>query len=315
MMSSRIKTVLIGTTLNPSGDRLVASGIRLARSMGARVHLVHAYDVPVVHGAPSPLDVPIGEFLDAGRRALGERMDRQIARLGLGAEEIAGTTLDLGSPHRVLIEAARRCDADLIVVGAVESAEAASRLIGSTADRVVRRADRPVLLVRGELSLPLARVLLPVGLSGSAAEALEAGLDFLAGIDGGQAAVLEALFVAAEVDGRPARGQSVPEGVRERATGRLDGFLAETPRTADWRIDSRVEFGFIDREILTRIERWQPDLVVLRTHDREGVEPFLLGRVTMALMRQEGVSVLMIPPVAARAGMFLRNEAEVSVAA
>jgi nucleotide-binding universal stress UspA family protein len=301
-MSKKSQVVLIGTTLNPAGDKLVASGVRLARSMGARVHLVHAYELPKAQD---------------GLASVVERMDQQIARLGLRREEIAGTTLDLGAPHRVLLEAAGRGDVDLIVIGAVESEEAASRLIGSTADRVVRKADRPVLLVRNELAVPLQRVLLPVGLSGRTAEALEEGLEFLGGMEGGREAELEVLFVSAEVEGRPARGQSVPDQIRRTATGRLDGFLAEAfsgVRSAtDWRIGSRVEFGFIDREILNRIERWQPDLVVLRTHDREEVEPFLLGRVTMALMRQDGASVLVIPPVAARATMMLPRALEVAV--
>ncbi len=317
-MSKKSQTVLIGTTLNPAGDKLVASGIRLAQSMGARIHLVHAYELPRV---PFPIGgVPVGELLDVERRALAERMEQQIARLGLRREEIAETTLDLGSPHRVLVETARRIDADLVVLGAVESGEALSRLLGSTADRVVRKADRPVLLVREELAVPLQRVLLPVGLSDRTAEALEEGLELLGGMEGGRDAELEALFVSAEVDGRPARGQNVPDRVRQMATGRLDGFLAGALAAArsatEWQIGSRVEFGLIDREILNRIERWQPDLVVLRTHDREEVEPFLLGRVTMALMRQEGASVLVIPPVAARATMMLPRAMEtVSVAA
>jgi nucleotide-binding universal stress UspA family protein len=313
-MTSESQTVLIGTTLNPAGDKLVASGVRLARAMGAKVHLVHAYEMPKVQG-----NLPVGELLDLGLRALTERMEEQIARLGLRPEEIADATLDLGAPHRVLIEAARRSDADLIVLGAVESEEGVSRLIGSTADRVVRKADRPVLLVRDELTVPLSRVLLPVGLSGRTAEALEESLDLLGGMTGGYDAELEAFFVSAEVDGRPARGQIVPEETRAMVAGRLSDFLSGARHAAEWRIGSRVEFGFIDREILTRIQQWQPDLVVLRTHDREELEPFLLGRVTMALMRQGGASVLVIPPVAARAvahaGMMARATEAVSVAA
>jgi len=305
-MSNKGQTVLIGTTLNPAGDKVVASGIRLARSMGAKVHLVHAYDLPRVQGGvPSVFDIPVGELLDRGRRDMTERMDLQIARLGLRSEEIAGTTLDMGAAHRVLIETAQRNDCDVIVIGAAESDQAFARLIGSTADRVVHKADRPVLLVRDELVVPLTRVLLPVGLSDFAAEALEEGLELLGAMEGGREAELEALFVSAEVDGQ----------ARQAAAGRLDGFLAGPRRTAERRIGSRVEFGLVDREILARIERWRPDLVVLRTHERSGVEPFLLGRVTTALLRRGETSLLVIPPLAARAGMSAGRMEEVEVAA
>ena len=315
-MFQQSQTILIGTTLNPAGDPLVASGVRLARAMGAKVHLAHAHELPRVPGSLLTFgEVTVGELLDREWQALRERMDRQIERLGLRPEEIAGTTLDVGTPYRVLVAAARQNDVDLIVVGAAESAEAASRLIGSTADRVVRKADRPVLLVREELAVPPARVLLPTGLSGGTGEVLEESLALLDRMEGGREAELEALFIAAEVEGRPARGQSVPEPARDLAARRLDQFLAEAGRATQWQIGSRVEFGLIDREILKRIESWRPDWVVLRTHDRAEVEPFLLGRVTMALMRQGSASVLVVPPVAARAAMVLPQMAAVSVAA
>jgi nucleotide-binding universal stress UspA family protein len=179
----------------------------------------------------------------------------------------------------------------------------------------VRKADRPVLLVRDELAVPPARVLLPTSLSGRAGEILTESLAFLERMEGGREAELEALFIAAEVEGRPARGQNVPDPARAMAARRLDEFLAGAPGAAKWQIGSRVEFGFIDREILKRIESWRPDLVVLRTHDRKEAEPFLLGRVTMALLRQGSASVLVVPPAAARVGRIDRQVETVSVAA
>jgi hypothetical protein len=161
-------------------------------------------DLPLVYGgAPFVAEMPVGELVDAERRALQEQMDLQIARLGLAPEEIQGTTLDLGAAHRVLIEAAERSDSVLIVMGAVESHHTLERLFGSTAGRVVRKADCPVLLVRNAMVVPPSRILLPVDLS-----ELSAGLS------------------------------------RE-----LGGFPAEAKSTEGWRIESRVELGFVDREI------------------------------------------------------------------
>src|SRR5579885_1531989 len=89
LMSKQSQTILIGTTLNPAGDPLVASGLRLARAMGARVHLAHAHELPRVPGSLQPFgDVTLGELLDLEWQALRERMDRQIERLGIRPDEI-----------------------------------------------------------------------------------------------------------------------------------------------------------------------------------------------------------------------------------
>jgi universal stress protein E len=309
-MPEKTQTVLIGTTLNPAGDPFVAAGIHLARSMGAKVHLAHAYDLPLIYGgAPFVAEIPVGELVDAERRAVQERMDLQIQRLGLGADELAGTTLDLGAAHRVLIEAAERSDSCLIVMGAVESHGALDRLFGSTSDRVVRKADCPVLLVRGELQVPPARVLLPVDLSDLSAEAFRQGLALLDRIGGSRQAELEVLYVRTEVDGHPVhRVEGVSAAARVSAASDLAIFLAREESGAGWRLTPRVEFGFVDSEILARIEEWRPNLVLLGTHGRGGFERFLLGSVTTRLLRESGANLLVIPPAAARAGMSVHRE-------
>jgi len=316
-MSEKQQTILIGTTLNPAGDRFVAAGIRLARSMGAKVHLAHAYDLPLVYGgAPFVAEMPVGELVEAERRALQEQMDLQITRLGLSATEIAGTTLDLGAAHRVLIEAAERSDASLIVMGAVESSHTLERLFGSTADRVVRKADCPVLLVRNALVVPPSRVLLPVDLSDLSAEALRQGLALLGRLEGGRQTTVEALYVRTEVAGRPVHDAlRVPLEAKTAVARELGSFLARVPSTEGWRIEPRVELGFVDREILDRIERSRPDLVILGTHGRGGFERFVVGSVTSIVLRESQANLLVIPPAAARAGMAAAQREEVSAAA
>lgn len=316
-MLEKKQTVLIATTLHPNGDRFVAAGICLARAMGARVHLAHAYDLPLVYGgAPFVAEMPVGELVDAERRALQEQMDLQIARLGLSAEEIQGTTLDLGAAHRVLIEAAERSDSVLIVMGAVESHHTLERLFGSTADRVVRKADCPVLLVRNAMVVPPSRILLPVDLSELSAEALRQGLALLGRVEGAREATVEALYVRTEVEGSAVFDErNVSPEAREGVSRELGGFLAKARSTEGWRIEPRVELGFVDREILNRIERSRPDLVVLGTHGRSGFERFLLGSVTSIVVRESHANVLVIPPEAARAGMAAEKREAVAVAA
>ncbi|SEV97566.1 universal stress protein [Natrinema salifodinae] len=59
------------------------------------------------------------------------------------------TTVRSGVPHEEIIDYAAECDAGAIVVGARGRSSFKGALLGSTVERVVRAADRPVLVVGG----------------------------------------------------------------------------------------------------------------------------------------------------------------------
>jgi nucleotide-binding universal stress UspA family protein len=158
-----LRTVLIGTSLGDESDQVVSAGLAVARAAGARVFLEH---VVQLDSLPAGLDAGVGPDLGPEQIArCHEEMDRQVDRLGIEETELAGLEVWVGAPHRVLTEAAQKLGADLIVVGATGSGPFAAELLGSTADRVLRKAFCPVLVVRGELQMPPREMLAPVDLS------------------------------------------------------------------------------------------------------------------------------------------------------
>jgi len=211
-----METILIGTSLTEASDAVVRGGMKLARGSGAKAYLVHAYAPPMTYsGSPFLPEVPMGEVLKAERAGLQRKLDGQIERLGIDRSELAGVHLDAGPAHRLLIETAQRLKADLLVVGAAEAPRLA-RVFGSTADRVVRKAGCPVLVVRGDFAVPPRRVLLPVDLSPLAADAFELGLGLLAQLGSPQGGLervpeLEVFFVIAESEHSAVSTEPAPE--------------------------------------------------------------------------------------------------------
>ncbi|HYU32488.1 MAG TPA: universal stress protein [Thermoanaerobaculia bacterium] len=299
-MIDKFATILIGTSLNEASDPVVQSGVLLARRAGAKIHLAHAYAPPMTYGgAPFFPDFPMGEVFKAERAALQRQLDVQIERLGIDRTELAGIHLEVSPAHRHLIDTAREIGADLIVVGSSESPRLA-KIFGSTADRVVRKAFCPVLVVRSELKLPLERVFLPVDLSPLSAEAFEAGMRFLVWIDAGASSAVEALFVLTELDREALSAQATGIEVEELADQELKRFVNRHAAGFPWKVETLVEPGFVDTGILDRIETWKPDLAVLGTHGRSGFERFVLGSVASTVIRGGECNLLIIPPQAAR---------------
>lgn len=290
-----LRKVVVGTALDESSDPVLRAAWDLSRAADARLYVVHATEmVPLGSDLHDEWVTPA--MLEAALSSHKTLLGDQLERLGIDAGELGGWHVEMDAPHQVLLNAAQRVSADLLVVGATRSGRL-GRLLGSTADRVTRQASCPVLVVRGDLALPPARVLVPVDLSDLSADALVCGLALLERVSGDAAAQMEveALHVL-EPDKEP-RPEVVTEAEAQAARRRkLVEFLAEHGAQVAPEIEPVVTAGEAREKILRRIEEKPVDLVLLSTHGRGGFERLILGSVAAEVVREAPVSVLLVPP-------------------
>ena len=296
MSSEKIQTVLVGTDLDRESESLVGTALALARAAGARLHVAYAFDPPV--GFLSELGAGFDPaILAEEEQRCREALAAQIAHLGIGAgtaAELHGQSVRTGAPHRVLPELAEEIGADLVVLGATGGGRLHRRL-GSTADRVLRRAACAVLVVRGELRMPPRKVLAPVDLSPLAAESFQTGLDLLAQIAGGAAPEAEALFILSVVQ-RQVAPQFTPEQVDRFAADELRRFVETHAGAAAGEMRRKVRAGNTREEIFAEIADFRPDLVLLGTHGTGGFDRLVIGSVAADVTREAPCSVLVVPP-------------------
>ncbi len=295
------KIVLIGSSLDAESDALVRTGLAWARAEGAKVYLVHAFASPLawspVVGGFGRLAFPLEtDALLADKEAqMRGLLEEQVRRAEISPDELAGSSVLNDVPHRVLGDLAAELGADLIVVGATAGG-ALQRLLGSTADRVVRRAACPVLVVRGEPAMPPARVLAPVDLSPLSAAAFRTGLERLGGLPG-NVPEIEALFVLSPIQ-RQVSPQFTPEQVDRFAEDELERFVtAHAGDAARGRVQCHVKVGTVREEILAEIEARRPDLILLGTHGLGGFDRFVIGSIAADIVREAPCSVLVVPAV------------------
>jgi nucleotide-binding universal stress UspA family protein len=293
--------VLIGTSLEDESDQVVRSALAVARAAGARVHLVHAVALePLVVG----FEAGLGPDLIREQIARNEeKLQQQIERLGISESELAGAMVQTGAPHRILVEAARTCRADLIVVGATGSGPFAAELLGSTADRVLHKAPCPVLVVRGELQIPPRRVLAPVDLSTLSGDAFHCGLYLLSQLAKDAPTEVRVVFALSFLDSlvlqRQAPGAASREQVERHCAEKLRCFVLENRPEGPFKLDTAVVAGEARFEILDELSKHPVDLVVLGTHGRGGLDRLVLGSVAATVARKAPCSVLLISPGAA----------------
>ena len=158
----RIASILVGTDGSDTAGIAVTQAIELARSLGARLQIVSAYEP--VPGAPGSVGPPGTSTESGGRVRLtvspewtvhvrdevlallqSARADAEAA--GVAAEEIE-TFARVGDAADAILDVAEEQGCDLIVVGHKGMTGATRFLLGSVPNKVSHHAPCSVLIVR-----------------------------------------------------------------------------------------------------------------------------------------------------------------------
>lgn len=120
--------------------------ISLASQFGATLTLLH-----VVEPFPTPdfAYYPLALDGDQVIRRAKERLERLAVKVDEDPKWIGRILVRIGVPYREIADVARKLKFDLIVISTHGYTGLAHVFMGSTAERVVRHAQCPVLVVRG----------------------------------------------------------------------------------------------------------------------------------------------------------------------
>ena len=137
--------ILVATDFSKGAETAWDAARALARVHDAEVLLLHVFmEMPGFRFA----DVAEIQRLYEQQRLGVEGALNEQARAAQAAGVTTRALLRTGAPAETIVAAAREEQADLIVVGAHGERGVAPLLVGNVAERVVRLADRPVLVVR-----------------------------------------------------------------------------------------------------------------------------------------------------------------------
>jgi len=186
----------------------------------------------------------------------------------------------------------------LVVMGMPARVGADHSCLGSLAERALRSATAPVLLVRepdDESALRIRRILLATDFSPAAERALSLSIHWARRLE----ADLEVLH-AIDDDGAPRdyarpRDSATRSGrQRTNALERLRSILSRTG-AAGVRAVADLTYGAPASEIVARAARSRADLVVVGRRDDAELAQAPLGRVSERVLRHAGCSVLVAP--------------------
>jgi len=277
-----IQNILIPTDGSPYGKTAIAYGIHIAQKIGAQLTGLHVVDIRLIRG-PVFTDISgsVGlpsyqEFLPAIESGLDVKADailrefrEQCAAAGLHPE----TKKVKGVIDEAIIEEGRKCCDWILLAQRGEHFHIdGGAILGSTAQSVVRRSGKPVLVTPEHFQ---------------EIESMAVAYD-------GSAPADKALKLAAELSERASWPLSVvivatDPSVGEKISRKAEDFLASG------KIDAATLIlpGREDRELLKFIREGSVELLVMGAFGHNRLRELMVGSTTSAIIRKSTIPVLL----------------------
>lgn len=275
----------------------------LAASYGSTLRIVHVLTPFPVSGPylDLPASGPLYESAaDQARQSLAAEAAR-IRRPGFAIE----TELREGTTVREILTAADEWPADVLVLGTHGRGGFERLVLGSVAEKVLRKARCAVLAVPHDAvaaarrgAVRVSHVLCPH--DGSAAS--QAGVDYAVSLAERTGArltlmsVVEAMADGGEFTG--AEGTAFHAAREEHARAALDTALPPHVRVA-CDVHDRLVFGHPAEQILAVAAQEHPDVIVMGVQGRGALDLLMFGSTTNHVVRHAPCPILTVRPAAA----------------
>lgn len=287
----QLNHILVPTDFSPAAEHALHWAVYFAQAHNAQLHLLHVmaqYDADWF--GTEHASVPVGQMQDHMQRDAEEGLARLAPdpeRTGVQAERIIRHGVDV---DEIILSTADEVGADLIVTGTHGREGLAHMILGSVAEKVVRRARRPVCTVGAAApdTPDIQRILAPVDFSAPSKHALRLSKELAATYG----ARLDMLFVAEE--------RTMPvfsdTGIPRVGTVKMDPDIVNNSVEALEQLNAHlggpevparghVAEGNVSTHILRFADTHDVDLLVMATRGLTGLNRFLLGSVTQRVVR------------------------------
>lgn len=295
-----IRKILCPTDFSDFSERALEHALVLAKWYGGEVSVLHV--IPKVLMPPEAypyLSEPLVPDPKARERALEElgRFVHRARDMGIATE----VRLEEGEAVDEILTLAERLPADLVVMGTHGRRGFERLVLGSVAEKVLRKAACPVMTVamarEGETTSEqglFKRILCPIDFSTSSTRALEYALSLAKEADA-HLTLIHVLEAALEDAGDMAAFavSEYRDFLKRNALERLQQAVPEEAR--EWcEPECLVASGRSHRQILKVAKEQNTDLIVMGVQGRNAVDLALFGSTTHHVVREANCPVLTI---------------------
>jgi universal stress protein E len=269
-----LERILLATDFTTSNNNAIESAICLGKTFNSKIVLLHVLPKDVGNAKAQLL-------LDQAARQELERISQHIQEQGVKIEE---RILEHGGHLDRIIRTSERIDANMIMIGAGQPAGNTAIKLGTTAEKIVERSDKPVMVIQSGKYLDIKKIICPIDLSDESKRAVKNAVT-LAHRFKAELIVLSAYEEAYKGPLNIEMAWGDPHELRARHKAEFDQFLADVNFTG-LNCTKSIRKGDFAEIILKTIADHSIDFMVIGATGRKGLGRFFTGSVTEKVIRQ-----------------------------
>ncbi|MBI4951543.1 MAG: universal stress protein [Myxococcales bacterium] len=281
--------VLVATDFSAGAARAVARTRYLPLAVAAQIAVLHVLPPRLAAKSATGMERSVRRELERAVATLSSSMAAE-GRADIDVAEQVAT----GPAYVQIIRQARTLGADLVVVGRHGERPVKDLFLGSTAERVARAGDTPVLVVGRKAARPYRCLLVALDLGDTSRAVVEVALRAL-GPDVKAGRLVHAYHVPFErffwASAPEEEVNAVRRKYRQAAAARLERLrTALGDEVVPWQ--TSILRGDPRAVVLGEARRRRADLLAVGTHGRSGLAHALLGSVAERLLETATCDVL-----------------------
>lgn len=281
------RRILLATDLSARCDRALDRAAALATAWQAELVAVHARETwdslatPGLERRP-----PSWERLSDPAGTAEAQLRRDLSEAAPG---VVSAVVEPGDPADLVLRVARAQGCRLIVTGIARDETFGRYGLGTTVDRLLRRSEIPLLIVRQRARAAYGRVVVATDFSPSSRHALKVATAFWPGL-------ALTLLHAHEAPDTALSGDPADLEAQHREAAMKEGvaFLAAVPDEDRRRLDLLVEPGHPADLVPRYVRDRGSDLVVLATHGRSAVFDIFIGSTAKDILSAVSCDALVV---------------------
>ena len=305
MKTLSIQNIVVPIDFSKMSAQAIQTAKRLARRLGASIHLVHVrqFNYAADFVAPAPPMVPFS-FMpheQDGDQSVLKELETVASECGLSSASCH--VLNGAPPLDEICRLGQTIPADLIVMPTHGRKGLKHVFLGSTAERIVQHSSCPVLVARGNSAqsengsrFRIKTILVPVDFSNCSREGLRYAIAF-ANEFGAKIILLHATYLGYIYSSEDTALYDIP-GLKKAARKKAERRMRELVRSVNF---AGVKFETVFTEgspvfdICAYAKDHDVDLIITSTHGLTGFTHVLIGSIAEHVVRHAPCSVLVVP--------------------
>lgn len=280
------RSILLATDLSARSDRALDRAALMAKQWRSHLTILH-----VLENMQSRVD--LADPVPSWRRPADPLtiVKRNIIDDLSAIAEASSIRVEEGAVVETIMRVASEDNSDLIVIGVARNELLGELMLGRTVDRLLRRSQVPLLVVKNRPRRPYRHIVVATDFSESSRHALVAAMRFFP----------EEVLTIFHAYDPPMSGLTVDAGSYRRHYRKVveqdcDAFLRNTemPRN-DWqRPHVLLEYGLPSHLLHDYVRDNSADLVVVGTHGRSAIFDVLLGSIAKRIINDVPCDILVV---------------------